>query len=158
MNPWKSFLPLQPRILEYSVPMKKHLVNPNCQNLEPTKRTVSISASEYLLIFCPIFYFMVIRQSTVLVFAIIFLAEVALILSNVGKVLQNPKTEGWSNYLFFLLSLTPFKNYHYGRSDGILKNLGGDKLIVELISSQFTRFKRWKRSLVSTMIFFPIYI
>ena len=62
-----------------------------------------------MLIFCPIFYFMVIRQSTALVFTIIFLAEVALILSNGGKVLQNPKTEGWSNYLFFLLDLTPFK-------------------------------------------------
>ena len=35
-----------------------------------------------------------------------FSAEVALILSNGGKVLQNPKTEGWSNYLFFLLDLT----------------------------------------------------
>ena len=63
--------------------------------------------SEYLLIFCPIFYFMVIRQSTVLVFAIIFLAEVALILCNGSKVLQNPKTEGWSNYSSFLLDLTP---------------------------------------------------
>ena len=30
--------------LEYSVPMKKHWVNPNCQNSEPKKRTVSVSA------------------------------------------------------------------------------------------------------------------
>jgi hypothetical protein len=30
--------------LKYSVPMKKHWVNPDCQNSEPTKRTVSISA------------------------------------------------------------------------------------------------------------------
>ena len=28
----------------YSVPMKKHWVNPNCQNSEPRKRTVSILA------------------------------------------------------------------------------------------------------------------
>ena len=34
----------KPRVLEYLVPMKKHWVNPNCQNSEPTKRTVSISA------------------------------------------------------------------------------------------------------------------
>jgi hypothetical protein len=36
--------------LKYSVPMKKHWVNPDCQNSEPTKRTVSISAIDpYLL-------------------------------------------------------------------------------------------------------------
>jgi hypothetical protein len=35
--------------LKYSVPMKKHWVNPDCQNSEPTKRTVSISAIEILL-------------------------------------------------------------------------------------------------------------
>ena len=29
--------------------MKKHWVNPNCQNSEPTKRTVSISAIEFFL-------------------------------------------------------------------------------------------------------------
>ena len=28
--------------------MKKHRVNPNCQNSEPTKRTVSISAQVFL--------------------------------------------------------------------------------------------------------------
>ena len=40
----RPLLPLQPRVLEYSVPMKKHWVNPNCQNSEPMKRTVSTSA------------------------------------------------------------------------------------------------------------------
>ena len=37
-------LPLDPRVLEYSVPKEKHWANPTCQNSEPTKRTVSIWA------------------------------------------------------------------------------------------------------------------
>ena len=40
----RPLLPLQPRVLKYSVPTKKHWVNPDCQNSEPMKRTVSISA------------------------------------------------------------------------------------------------------------------
>ena len=35
--------------------MKKHWVNPNCQNSEPTKRTVSISANESSNCVCLVF-------------------------------------------------------------------------------------------------------